>query len=81
MAKKIAKKPAHKKESKVGVVIKEFKSGKLHSGSKQGPVVRNPKQAIAIGISESRKAGEPVKPAKRAMKKRHKSKESWESVK
>jgi hypothetical protein len=35
----------------------EWKSGTLHSGSKAGPVVKNQKQAIAIGISEARKAG------------------------
>lgn len=36
-------------------VMKEFSGGQLHSGSKSGPVVKNRKQAIAIGISESRK--------------------------
>ena len=54
-----------KKESKVGVVLKEFKSKKLHSGSKKGPVVKNKAQALAIGLSEARKAGEKVKPAKK----------------
>lgn len=34
-----------------------FKHGRLHSGSKHGPVVRSRKQAIAIGLSEARKAG------------------------
>lgn len=34
----------------------EFKDGDLHSGSKKGPVVSNRKQAIAIGLSEARKA-------------------------
>jgi len=33
----------------------KYKAGKLHSGSKSGPVVTNPKQAIAIALSESRK--------------------------
>lgn len=33
----------------------EFKEGTLHSG-KKGPVVKNPKQAIAIALSEARKA-------------------------
>ena len=33
----------------------EFKEHKLHSGSKKGPVVSNPKQAIAIALSEARK--------------------------
>lgn len=42
---------------KVGKVMGEFKSGTLHSGSKKGPVVKSPKQAIAIGLSEARKAG------------------------
>lgn len=37
-------------------VMREFKSGKLHSGSKNGPVVKNPKQAIAIALSESGKS-------------------------
>lgn len=30
-----------------------FKEGKLHSGSKKGPVVKNRKQAIAIALSVS----------------------------
>jgi uncharacterized protein DUF6496 len=42
-------------KEKVGVVMKEFKRGTLHSGS--GEKVSNPKQAIAIGLSEARKAG------------------------
>ena len=51
-----------KKPAKVKKVMEEFESGKLHSGSKKGPVVSNPKQAIAIGLSEARKASEKVKP-------------------
>jgi len=39
----------------------EWKKGKLHSGSKKGPVVKNQKQAIAIGLSEQRKAKGGVK--------------------
>lgn len=35
----------------------EFKHGTLHSGSKKGPVVKSRAQAIAIGLSEQRKAG------------------------
>lgn len=31
----------------------KFKHGQLHSGSKKGPIVRNRKQAIAIGLSEA----------------------------
>jgi len=34
----------------------KFKQGSLHSGSAKGPVVKNRKQAIAIGLSEARKA-------------------------
>lgn len=36
--------------------MEEFKKGLLRSGSKKGPVVKNPKQAIAIGLSQQRKA-------------------------
>ncbi len=50
---KKAKVKGHKKVEKVE---KEFHEGKLHSGSKKGPVVTNPKQAIAIALSEQRKA-------------------------
>lgn len=35
-------------------VMDEFKHGKLHSGSKHGPVVTSRKQAIAIGMSEAK---------------------------
>ena len=45
-------KPGQKK--KVGMVMREFKKGELHSG-KGGPLVKNPKQAIAIALSEARK--------------------------
>jgi len=39
------------KKEKLGVVMSEFKHGTLHSGS--GQKVTNPKQAIAIGMSEA----------------------------
>lgn len=42
--------------SKVHKVMTEFAGGTLHSGSKHGPKVTNRKQAIAIGISEAKKA-------------------------
>lgn len=48
--------PTRTKEQKQNVVRQEmhkFKAGTLHSGSKSGPVVTNPKQAIAIALSES----------------------------
>ena len=37
---------------KVEKVMREFKSGKLHSG-KSGKIVKNPKQAVAIAMSEA----------------------------
>lgn len=37
-----------------GGIINEFKGGKLHSGSSNGPVVKNKAQAIAIALSEKR---------------------------
>jgi hypothetical protein len=55
-----------KGEKKIGKVMGEFKRGELHSGSKKGPVVTNPKQAKAIALSEARAAGAKV-PKKRAM--------------
>lgn len=45
-----------KKEKKVEKVMKEYKEGKLHSGSKKGPKVKSRKQAIAIALNESRRA-------------------------
>ena len=39
-------------QAKVGKVMGEFKRGKLHSG-KNGPVVRDPKQALAIAMAEA----------------------------
>ncbi len=48
------KKPSTKmgKTKKVSKVMKEFKAGSLHSG-KSGKVVKSPKQAIAIALSEA----------------------------
>lgn len=47
-----------KAQKKVGKVMGEFKADKLHSGG-TGKVVKNPKQAIAIALSEAK-----VKPKK-----------------
>jgi hypothetical protein len=49
------KKPT-KAQAKVKKVMHEFKTGTLHTGSKKGPVVKNPKQAIAIALSEAGKS-------------------------
>ncbi len=35
-------------------VMDEWKRGALHSGSPTGPKVTNPKQAVAIALSEQR---------------------------
>ena len=42
-------------KGKVEAVMREYEKGKLHSGSKHGPVVTSRKQALAIGYSEARK--------------------------
>ena len=42
-------------QKKVGKVMREFKKGELHSG-KSGKIVKNPKQAIAIALSEAGKS-------------------------
>ena len=39
---------------KVATVMREYKKGKLHSGSKKGPKVKSRRQAVAIAISEAR---------------------------
>ena len=44
-----------KAQKKVKTVMKEFKSGKLHSG-KSKKIVKNPKQAIAIALSKAGKS-------------------------
>jgi hypothetical protein len=51
--------PKHeaKGAAKIAKVMGEFKAGTLHSGSKKGPEVTNKKQAVAIAMSEARKAG------------------------
>ena len=45
-----------KSAKKVAKVMKEFKSGSLHSGSKKGPKVTSRKQAVAIAMSEAKRA-------------------------
>ena len=41
-----------KMQKKVSKVMREYKSGTLHSG-KGGPVVKSQKQAVAIAMSEA----------------------------
>lgn len=52
---------SEKGAKKVGKVMGEFKAGELHSGSKTGPMVKNPKQAVAIALSEARNVGKKKK--------------------
>ena len=47
---------ASKAQAKIGKVMKEYKAGKLHSGSKKGPMVTSQKQAVAIALSEAGKS-------------------------
>lgn len=63
--KHIVKKAVSKGKKKIEKVMHEFKENKLHSGSKKGPKVSNPKQAIAIALSEARKAGAKIPKKKR----------------
>jgi len=43
--------------NKISKTMGEYKRGTLHSGSKQGPTVQSKKQAVAIALSQARKAG------------------------
>jgi len=52
-----------KAQQTVKEAMHEYKEGKLKSG-RSGRRVKNPKQAVAIGLSEARKKGAKV-PAKR----------------
>jgi len=61
-------KDTKKAKNKISKVMKEFESGKLHSGSKKGPIVSSPKQGIAIALSEARKSGAMI-PMKKSKKK------------
>jgi hypothetical protein len=45
-----------KGKAKIEKTMKEYGKGKLHSGSKSGPVVKSRKQAIAIALNQQRKA-------------------------
>lgn len=51
------RKYSKKANEKIHKVIREFEEGKLRSGSKKGPQVKNLKQAVAIGISEAKRKG------------------------
>jgi hypothetical protein len=62
--KKTARKPTTRKygpkaSAKVEKTMEEMKAGKLRSGG-SGKKVTDPKQAIAIGLSEARRSGAKV---------------------
>lgn len=57
-------KESKKAQGKIHKVMREFKHGSLHSGSKKGPIVKSRAQGIAIALSEARKKGMKV-PKKR----------------
>lgn len=45
--------PVAKGPKGVAQEMRKFKAGKLHSGSKNGPIVKDRKQAIAIALNEA----------------------------
>lgn len=54
----LKRKPGESKSQQmVRTAMHERKRGRLHSGSKTGPKVTSRKQAIAIGLSQARRAG------------------------
>lgn len=63
------KKKVGQKGRAAEVEMREFGMGKLHSGSKTGPKVKNRKQAIAIALSEEKKAQAKGKPTVKSAKK------------
>jgi hypothetical protein len=65
----MASKYGKKASEKVRKVMRERKAGTLKSGG-SGKRVTSRKQAIAIGLSEARRAGAKVPPAKASSKKR-----------
>jgi hypothetical protein len=61
-AKKTTRKYSPSAGKQVETEMREMKKGKLKSG-RSGKKVTNPKQAIAIGLSEARKKGAKVPPS------------------
>ena len=58
-------KKTKKSVDKVKKSVEEFAHGKLHSGSKKGPLVKSKAQALAIGYSEQKKEGKMPKKKKK----------------
>jgi hypothetical protein len=61
-----------KAQEKVEKTMHEMKKGKLKSG-RSGKKVKNPRQAIAIGLSEARSEGAKVPPPKKRTAKKSKA--------
>lgn len=82
---KLTKKASKKaKRQRMHEEMHKFKHGELHSGSKHGPTVKSPAQAIAIGLSESGQSKKKVGKARKhrygkhwSQKKTHKRKRSY----
>jgi hypothetical protein len=68
----MARKYSKAASKKVEKVMKERNEGTLKSG-RSGKKVKSRKQAIAIGLSEARKEGKKVPPAKKSKKTKKKS--------
>jgi Family of unknown function (DUF6496) len=68
MPKRGKRKYSPKASRSVERAMREMKHGELHSG-RSGKIVRNPRQAIAIGLSEAREAGAKVPAATTKRKK------------
>lgn len=68
-AKRGKRKYGQKAQEKVERAMHEMKRGELRSG-RSGKKVTNPRQAVAIGLSEAREAGGKVPPPKSSRSKR-----------
>ena len=64
-AKKKRRRYSKKAQKKVAKVMREYKRGTLKGGKGRHPKVKSRKQAIAIGLSEARRAGAKVPPKRR----------------
>ena len=65
----MARKYGEKAQETVKEAMHKYKRGELKGGKGSHPKVKNPKQAIAIGLSEARKKGAKVPAAPKARKK------------
>lgn len=64
----MATKYGKKSQESVKRAMHEYKHGTLKSGNKSHTKVTDPKQAIAIGLSEARQKGAKVPPKKKSSK-------------